>query len=48
MQLDLMLAAGLSEGIDRATVEIRAGRPNMEDVIPEFLDRKRNMIRGGS
>jgi hypothetical protein len=46
MQLDLMLAAGLSEGIDRATVEIRFGRPNIESVLAEFLDRKRNMVRG--
>ena len=46
MQLDLMLAAGLSEGIDRATVEIRSGRPKMEAVIPEFLDCRRNMVRG--
>jgi hypothetical protein len=46
MQLDLMVAAGLSEGIDRATVEIRFGRPKMESVLPEFLDRKKTMVRG--
>jgi hypothetical protein len=46
IQLDLMLAAGLSGGIDRATVEIRIGRPDMQSVLPEFLDRKRNMVRG--
>jgi hypothetical protein len=46
MQLDLMIAAGLSEGIDRSTVEVRYGRPKMEQILPTLLDRKRNMIRG--
>jgi NAD(P)H-flavin reductase len=46
MQLDLMLAAGLAEGIERSSVEIRLGRPSMEKVVPDFLDRKRNMVRG--
>jgi hypothetical protein len=46
MQLDLMIAAGLSEGIDRSTLEVRYGRPKMDEVLAETLDPKRNMVRG--
>jgi hypothetical protein len=46
MQLDVMIAAGLSEGIDRSTFEVRYGRPKMNEVLAEVLDPKRNMVRG--
>lgn len=46
MQLDLMIAAGLNEGIDRSTLEVRYGRPKMNEVLAEVLDPKRNMVRG--
>ncbi|RDI81883.1 hypothetical protein Vi05172_g8067 [Venturia inaequalis] len=45
MQLDISIAAGLSEGIDRSTLEIRYGRPKMKEVLAEVLDAKRNMVR---
>lgn len=46
LQLDLTIAAGLSEGTDRSTLEIRYGRPKMNEVLKEVLDVKRNMVRG--
>lgn len=46
MQLDLMIAAGLSEGIDRSTLEVRYGRPKMNEVLADVLDSKRNLVRG--
>ncbi|TID21393.1 metalloreductase transmembrane component [Venturia nashicola] len=45
IQLDLTIAAGLSEGIERSTLEIRYGRPQMKEVLTEVLDGKRNMVR---
>ncbi|QDS74208.1 hypothetical protein FKW77_002302 [Venturia effusa] len=45
MQLDFTIAAGLSEGIDRSTLEIRYGRPKMNEVLADVMDPKRNMVR---
>jgi hypothetical protein len=45
-QLDLMIAAGLSETDSRSFVEIRFGRPNMEEILPTILERRRNIVRG--
>jgi hypothetical protein len=45
-QLDLMVAAGVSEDNDRAVVEVRFGRPKMEEILPTVLERRRNIVRG--
>jgi hypothetical protein len=45
-QLDLMIAAGVSEDNDRSVVEVRFGRPKMEEILPTILERRRNVVRG--
>jgi hypothetical protein len=45
-QLDLLVAAGISEDNEQSKIDVRFGRPKMEEILPELLDRKMNMIRG--
>jgi hypothetical protein len=45
-QLDLMATAGVSEDNDRSVIEVRFGRPNMEEILPSILERRRNVVRG--
>ncbi|KAF2430494.1 hypothetical protein EJ08DRAFT_649542 [Tothia fuscella] len=44
-QLDLMVAAGVTEDNDQSKIEVRFGRPKLEEILPGLLEKKRNMIR---